>query len=83
MYTAPYNFTPYLFVSPQQVTADNDNIMSPNRYGESSRYSAKVAKYDLKPKQYSSVNKPVDYNSLVQGLLPTVKSNTQSIKPYL
>jgi hypothetical protein len=82
MYTAPYNFTPYLFVSPQQVTADNDNIMSPNRYGESSRYSAKNDKYDLKPKQFSSVNKPVDYNELVKGLLPKVNT-LESAKPYI
>ncbi len=82
MYTAPYNFTPYLFVSPQQVTADNDNIMSPNRYGESSRYSAKNAKYDLKPKQFSSVNTPVNYNELVKGLLPKVNT-LQSAKPYI
>jgi hypothetical protein len=83
MYTAPYNFTPYLFVSPQQVTSDNDNFMSPDRYGQSSRYSAKNDKYNLKPKQFSSVNKPVDYNELVKGLLPTVKYNTTSAKPYI
>ncbi len=83
MYTAPYKFTPYLYVSPQQVTADNDDIMTPNRYGESSRYSAKLAKYSLKPKQFSSVNKPTDYNELVKGLLPTVKYNATSAKPYI
>ncbi len=83
MYTAPYNFTPYLFVSPQQVTADNDNHMTPNRYGESSRYSSKSSKYDLKPKQFSSVNKPVEYNELVKGLLPTVKYSSQDVKPYI
>ncbi len=82
MYTAPYKFTPYLYVSPQQVTADNENFMSPNRYGESSRYSAKNAKYDLKPKQFSSVNKPIDYNDLVKGLLPTVNS-AKTTKPYI
>jgi hypothetical protein len=82
MYTAPYAFTPYLFVSPQTVTAGNDKMMNPNRYGESSRYSAKLAKYDLKPKQYSAVNKPVDYQELYKGLLPTFKYETTAAKPY-
>lgn len=71
MYTAPYAFTPYLFVSPQAVTAENERMMNPSRYGESSRYSAKVAKYDLKPKQFSSINKPVDYKELYASVLPT------------
>lgn len=71
MYTAPYAFSPYLYVSPQAVTANNNAIMTPNRYGESSRYSAKTAQYDLKPKQYASINTPINYTDLVSGLLPT------------
>jgi hypothetical protein len=83
MYTAPYKFTPYLYISPQQVTANNDNFMTPNRYGESSRYASKSTKFELKPKEYASVNKPVEYNDLVKGLLPTVKKMDEAKKPYI
>ncbi len=82
MYTAPYAFTPYLFVSPQTVTAENERMMNPSRYGESSRYSAKVAKYDLKPKQFSSLNKPVDYQELYSSVLPKY-TKTAAATPYV
>ena len=74
MYTAPYAFTPYLAVNPQKVTANNNNFMTPNRYGESSRYSAKTNKYDLKPKQYAGINQAIDYQTLVKGLVPIINS---------
>jgi hypothetical protein len=81
MYTAPYAFTPYLSVNPQRVTAENSNFMTPNRYGESSRYSAKTAKYDLKPKQYATISQAIDYQSLVTGLVPKVQ-NGPITPPY-
>ncbi len=83
MYTVDYAFTPYLFVSPQEVTATNDKFMNPNRYGESSRYVNKEDKYDIKPKQFAKISKPVDYNDLVKGLIPNRMSNQQSSPPYI
>jgi hypothetical protein len=82
MYTADYAFTPYLFVSPQTVTAMNDRFMNPNRYGESSRYSAKEAKYDIKPKAFANINKPVDYEELVKGLIPPKNNTAVAATPY-
>jgi hypothetical protein len=83
MYTADYAFTPYLFVSPQEVTSMNDRFMNPNRYGESSRYANKQDKYDVKPKQFASLSKSVDYNELVKGLLPNKASNQVAATPYI
>jgi hypothetical protein len=83
MYTADYAFTPYLFVSPQEVTVMNDRFMNPNRYGESSRYVNKQDKYDIKPKQFASLSKSVDYNDLVKGLLPNKSSNQVAATPYI
>jgi hypothetical protein len=83
MYTADYAFTPYLFVSPQEVTVMNDRFMNPNRYGESSRYINKQDKYDIKPKQFASLSKSVDYNDLVKGLLPNKASNQVAATPYI
>ncbi len=83
MYTADYAFTPYLFVSPQEVTAMNDRFMNPNRYGESSRYANKQDKYDVKPKQFATLSKSVDYNELVKGLLPNKASNQVAAPPYI
>jgi hypothetical protein len=83
MYTADYAFTPYLFVSPQEVTVMNDRFMNPNRYGESSRYANKQDKYDIKPKQFASLSKSVDYNDLVKGLLPNKASNQVAATPYI
>jgi hypothetical protein len=82
MYTADYAFTPYLFVSPQVVTAMNDRYMNPNRYGESSRYSAKQSKYDIKPKAFATINKPADYQELVKGLIPSRNTTTVATPPY-
>jgi hypothetical protein len=83
MYTADYAFTPYLFVSPQTVTGMNDRFMNPNRYGESSRYVNKEDKYDVKPKQFATLAKPVNYNDLVNGLLPNKNLNQVSATPYI
>jgi hypothetical protein len=83
IYTADYAFTPYLFVSPQEVTATNDKFMNPNRYGESSRYVNKDDKYNIKPKQFATISKPVNYNDLVKGLIPNRASNQQSSPPYI
>lgn len=83
IYTAPYNFTPYLFVSPQEVVSSNNSHMTPNRYGESSRYSAKTAKYDLKPKQFATLEKPVNFVQLHSGLLPVKGTANQSAVPYV
>ncbi len=83
MYTADYAFTPYLFVSPQEVTTMNDRFMNPNRYGESSRYANKQDKYDVKPKQFASLSKSVDYNELVKGLIPNKSSNQVAATPYI
>lgn len=83
MYTADYAFTPYLFVSPQEVTIMNDRFMNPNRYGESSRYVNKQDKYDIKPKQFASLSKSVNYNDLVKGLLPNKSSNQVAATPYI
>ena len=83
MYTADYAFTPYLFVSPQEVTVMNDRFMNPNRYGESSRYVNKQDKYDIKPKQFASLSKSVNYNDLVKGLLPNKSSNQVAATPYI
>ena len=83
MYTADYAFTPYLFVSPQEVTAMNNKFMDPNRYGESSRYVNKEDKYDIKPKQFAKISKSVDYNELVKGLIPNKNSNQVSATPYI
>jgi hypothetical protein len=83
IYTADYAFTPYLFVSPQEVTATNDKFMNPNRYGESSRYVNKEDKYNIKPKQFATISKPIDYNDLVKGLIPNRASNQQSSPPYV
>ncbi len=82
MYTANYAFTPYLFVSPQSVTANNDKIMNPNRYGESSRYSAKNDRYNLRPKQFATAEKTVDYITLTKGLLPN-KTPGVAAPPYI
>lgn len=70
MYTAPYALTPYLFVSPQTVHANNDNFMTPNRYGESSRYVVKDPKYALSPKAFATIKPTTDYTELYSGLLP-------------
>jgi len=83
MYTADYAFTPYLFVSPQDVTVMNDRFMNPNRYGESSRYVNKQDKYDVKPKQYATLAKSIDYNDLVKGLVPSKNSNQVAATPYI
>ena len=83
MYTADYAFTPYLFISPQEVTVMNDKFMNPNRYGESSRYVNKQDKYDVKPKQFASLSKPVDYNDLVKGLIPSKNNNQTASAPYI
>jgi hypothetical protein len=83
IYTADYAFTPYLFVSPQEVTATNDKFMNPNRYGESSRYVNKDDKYNIKPKQFATISKPIDYNDLVKGLIPNRAPNQQSSPPYI
>lgn len=83
MYTADYAFTPYLFVSPQEVMTMNDTFMNPNRYGESSRYVNKEDKYDLKPKQFAKISKSVDYNDLVKGLVPNRTVNQQVTPPYI
>ena len=83
MYTADYAFTPYLFISPQQVMAINDKFMNPNRYGESSRYVNKLDKYDIKPKQFAKITKSVDYNNLVKGLIPNRGANQQVTPPYV
>jgi hypothetical protein len=82
MYTADYAFTPYLFISPQTVTAENQQMMNPTRYGESSRYSAKLEKYDLKPKQFSSINKPTDYKELYSSVLPKY-TKVAAATPYV
>jgi hypothetical protein len=82
MYTADYAFNPYLFVSPQTVTAMNNRFMNPNRYGESSRYSSKNDRYNLTPKQFATAEKTVDYISLTQGLLPN-KNSGVAAPPYL
>jgi hypothetical protein len=83
MYTADYAFTPYLFVNPQDVTVMNDRFMNPNRYGESSRYVNKQDKYDVKPKQFATLSKSVDYNELVKGLLPSKATNQVAATPYI
>ncbi len=83
MYTADYAFTPYLFVSPQQVMTMNDRFMNPNRYGESSRYASKEDKYNIKPKAFATLTKPVEYNNLVKGLVPNRKTNQVSTPPYI
>lgn len=83
MYTADYAFTPYLFVSPQEVTSMNDRFMNPNRYGESSRYVNKADKYDIKPKQFAKLTKSVDYNDLVKGLIPNRTGTQQVQSPYI
>ncbi len=83
MYTADYAFTPYLFVSPQDVMTMNDRFMNPNRYGESSRYATKEDKYDIKPKQFAKLNKEVNYNDLVKGLIPNRVVNQQAATPYI
>ena len=70
MYTAPYAFTPYLFVSPQAVHANNNDFMTPDRYGASSRYAAKQDKYGLGPKEFAARSKPVNFVELHSGLLP-------------
>ena len=57
--------------------------MNPNRYGESSRYVDKQDKYDIKPKQFASLSKSVDYNDLVKGLLPNKSSNQVAATPYI
>lgn len=82
-YTADYAFTPYLFVNPQDVTAMNDRFMNPNRYGESSRYATKQDKYDVKPKQFATLSKAVDYNQLVKGLIPSKSTNQVAATPYI
>lgn len=65
MYTANYNFTPYLHVNPQQVILDNDKFLSPNRLGVSSRYLSKQEIYENKKKE-----EKIDFNEVVSGLLP-------------
>ena len=83
MYTADYAFTPYLFVSPQEVMTMNDRFMNPNRYGESSRYVNKEDKYDIKPKQFAKLTTPVNYTDLVKGLVPTRGASQQVTPPYV
>jgi hypothetical protein len=83
MYTANYAFTPYLYVSPQQVMAMNDRFMNPNRYGESSRYATKESKYDVKPKQFASLTPKNNYTDLVKGLLPNKAPNQVAEAPYI
>ena len=63
MYTAPYNFTPYLHMNPQDVLIQNDDVMSPNRFGTSTRIEAKSNNKKNK-------NKETDFSSIVSGLLP-------------
>ena len=82
MYTAPYAFTPYLYISPQVVVAENNNFMTPDRYGESSRVTAKTEKYSLKPKQFATIDKPIDYVQLYKNLVPTRTSGESIPPPY-
>lgn len=70
IYTAPYALTPYLYVSPQEVHANNMNFMTPNRYGEATRYVVKQDKYGLSPKQFATLKPTVDYTDKYKGLLP-------------
>lgn len=65
MYTADYKFTPYLHVNPQNVLVENEDFLSPNRLGTSSRLDAK--KENVKAKDVSN---KVDFSNIVSGLLP-------------
>jgi hypothetical protein len=82
MYTAPYNFVPYMFIDYQKTLASNEKQMMPNRYGESSRYVSKEAKYSFTPKQFATTATKVNYNDLVNGLLPNVNNPTIT-PPYI
>ncbi len=79
MYTAPYNFVPYMFIDYQTPLASNVKQMEPNRYGESSRYVSKADKYSYTPKQFAKNAPTTNYTTLVTGLLPT--RTVQTITP--
>jgi len=82
MYTAPYNFTPYMFIDYQKTLASNEKQMTPSRYGVSSRYSSKEDKFKFTPKQFATTAKKTDQTVLVGGLLPT-KDITTIKPPYV
>ena len=82
MYTAPYNFVPYMFIDYQTTLASNVKQMNPNRYGESSRYISKEAKYSFAPKQFATSSSKVQHTDLVTGLLPN-KYNPTITPPYV
>ena len=82
MYTAPYNFVPYMFIDYQTTLASNVKQMNPNRYGESSRYVSKEAKYSFAPKQFATSATKVQHTDLVTGLLPN-KYNPTITPPYV
>ena len=82
MYTAPYNFVPYMFIDYQTTLASNVKQMNPNRYGESSRYVSKEAKYSFAPKQFATTATKVNHTDLVTGLLPN-KYNPTITPPYV
>ena len=66
MYTANYNFTPYLHVNPQDVILKNKDFLSPNRLGVSSRYETKEDIYN----DTQQNTKQSNFNEIVSGLLP-------------
>lgn len=61
MYTAPYNFTPFLHMNPQDVMVQNNEYLSPQRLGTSSRIDAK---------NNTNKEKELNYTEVVNGLLP-------------
>lgn len=64
MYTAEYNFTPYLHTNPQNVLVENDKFISPSRLGTSSRIDAK------KENNNNDLPDELKFSTLVSGLLP-------------
>jgi hypothetical protein len=70
MNTAEYNFNPYLFVNYQQVVVDNTLFLPPSRGGDSSRYASKVSRYNLKPKEFATLNPLKNFSEESSGYLP-------------
>jgi hypothetical protein len=77
MNTSNYIINPYMFVNVQAAVVDNTLFLPPTRNGESSRFDAKKAKYDLKPKEFATSKPESYYENIYSGLLPV----KQVVKP--
>jgi hypothetical protein len=80
-YTAEYNFAPYIHMNPQGVLSNNDDIMPPTRYGQSTRHNFIKENENKTKKNIISEQKNKKPYDIFQGYLPS--GNNKDIPSYL